>query len=202
MELPQADPMDVIGPVATAIGGPLVGGGLALLGGLFQEQGQEKSIASQQAFQERMSSSAYQRATADMRASGLNPALMYSAGGPESTPSGASMMPPNVLGQVASSAMDAMRLKQDAALNAAQVAKTLADTHLTENKVDITNLGADAAGAARDGLRAVERFVNEGYEKLHGAFKTGAPKVTPNPRDPLTEMVGDAVSGISKWWAE
>ncbi len=97
--------------VAGTVGGPLVAGGMGLIGGRqantanlqeaardreFQsaEAGKSRTFTSAEAkrqmdFQERMSSTSWSRAIKDMEAAGMNPALLYQQGG-ASSPGGAS----------------------------------------------------------------------------------------------------------------
>lgn len=97
------------GPV---IGAALAAGGLDLVGGLIRNKAEKDAAEIQMEFQERMSSTAYQRATEDMRMAGLNPMLAYAQGG-ASSPGGAKPDVQNVLGPAASSAMHGARLAEE-----------------------------------------------------------------------------------------
>lgn len=73
--------------------------------------GSMSSAKKQMSFQERMSSSQYQRGMADMRAAGLNPILAYKQGG-ASSPQGAGFQTGDFGGAV-STALQAKRLDQE-----------------------------------------------------------------------------------------
>lgn len=89
----------------TAAQAAIGSGALQLGGGLIQARMARKEAKRNRQFQERMSSTAYQRSMADMRKAGLNPILAYSQGG-ASTPGGAQGQVPN-LGEGASTALQA-----------------------------------------------------------------------------------------------
>jgi len=85
----------------------------------------------QMKFQERMSSTAYQRGMADMRKAGLNPMLAYMQGG-ASTPGGQTAKTEDVLGPAVSSAMHLTRFKKEIDLLDAQTIKTNKDAFLSD----------------------------------------------------------------------
>lgn len=118
----------------------VIAGGASLIGGALANSANKKQAQAQMDFQERMSNTAYQRATADMQMAGINPMLAYSQGG-ASSPGGASAQMEDVVSPAVSSAMHAERLKSELktmeqsrdverTLSNAQFTKSLSDTNL------------------------------------------------------------------------
>lgn len=83
----------------------VVGGALQFGLSAYEQQGLKDAASSNRTWQERMSSSAYQRSMLDMKLAGLNPILAYKTGG-ASTPGGATAGVPDY-SKVAHSALAA-----------------------------------------------------------------------------------------------
>jgi hypothetical protein len=113
--------------------GGLASGALSLIGGERANSATAASTQAQMDFQERMSSTEYQRTMADMKAAGLNPILSAKLGGAGS-PAGASTTFQNVGATAADGFSKGMASAKEASMLASQIKNLDQDTELKQEK--------------------------------------------------------------------
>lgn len=117
---------------------------LSAVGGWLSQEKTDERVQKQMDFQERMSSTAYQRAMADMKLAGLNPMLAYSQGG-ASSPAGSAPAASDILTPAISTAQQAKRI--DAEVDNMKKTNRLIDEQTETQKTTQAQQGAAAAAS-------------------------------------------------------
>lgn len=156
----------------------LAAAGTALMSYLGQKNTNDDNIAlgrEQMDFQERMSSTSYQRAVKDMQAAGLNPMLAYSQGG-ASTPAGAMPRVENAVGHGVTSAMQGMQTAMAAQQMKAQTEQIEATTtkirsETIDQQINTAQALANVAATREQAVINLHRGQTEKYGSLEAQAK-------------------------------
>ncbi len=178
-----------------SLGGAAISALGSYLGGKAQNKANREISREQMAFQERMSSTAYQRGMVDMRKAGLNPILAYKQGG-ASSPTGASIAAQNVLGPAVSSAVQTYTAMEN-------VKNVRADTELKQQQSRKTS--NEAMRMEKSGDSLIGRQVYSGEVYLNRAIQAikrylgGSSAKSPTLRvDPIGPPTGKSPFRSSK----
>lgn len=156
----------------SALGG-LAAGGLGLLGGILTNQTNTANAQAQMAFQAQQSATAYQRATSDMKAAGLNPMLAYTQGGASTSPGALARVenpvPAAVQAYTSTAATNASvrQANAQADLTSAQAASTAIDVR---NKAAALDQGSESNARGAVDLTTVNQAL--GILKANNDYNT------------------------------
>ncbi len=157
------------GDFASSGAGVAAAAGGGIIGGILTNRSNKREAKRNRAFQERMSSTAYQRATTDMKAAGLNPALAFMKGG-ASTPGGAQANLKNPVENLSSTALQYSRLSQELTNMKSQKLKIDAET---ENIKNNTSRGEPWALLGEMFAKVVRDIMSDRSDNIMDPIKEG-----------------------------
>jgi len=141
-------------PATAALLAAGVAGGASWFGQSSANRASAKESQKQMDFQERMSSTAYQRAKADMEAAGINPLIAFSSGASgASTPAGSSARQESTTAAGVSSALQAARLRAD-------LENIKSQTELNQAAAQVSKINAES-GALDLPAKRIESAISE-----------------------------------------
>lgn len=181
--------MSFLGDLGGFLGGLVGFGSTAASAGLSYQGVRESNKANQamaremMAFQERMSSTAYQRAIQDMKSAGINPMMAYQQGG-ASSPAGAMGQAQNAMGAGVVSAIETRRMFAELKNLQAQNEVLKKDAYLKEQQAEDVRLSyawkkvaalpaGEAFKAVKQGIEAIKDIAPGLWTSAKRSWLTG-----------------------------